>query len=399
MAGFNLLTLAAPSAAELRNYSGAAATLGGWLDGGYPFAYFVAVEPSAADGAAAALSPADVLALNRAYRCHGRWGGLLLGRGVGGAPGATQVPQQAALAAAAAMRTVAQGGWLMPLATAASAADALALGRAGLPLAMPSTPAVAKGMAATEWARAVAAEYAPMRDMLGAAYEPKPDTWPVQWVSKAPMGFVAALDACASESDSMLRWAAFSALAYGARGLYWRGAAACAPAGSAKFGLLASINTRIAAWGNTFTPEWPLSDYHDGGYNVTKLWSTGSFELPGATRPGVAGSSSEDDLVQGADDDVLIAELGSLGKFATPLLYVVDMRVALQPGAAPLRTLSVRLRADVTATQPLEGDCAATRCQCGLSLLGPTLSLRMPGGSGQLVALAMASPPGVDVEE
>jgi len=123
---------------------------------------------------------------------------------------------------------------------------------------------------------------------------------------------------------------------------------------------------------------------------VTRLWSTG-FALPDAARPGAAGPS---DLVQGADDDLLIAELGSLGRFATPLLYVVDQRVALQPGAAGLRRLQVRLRGDVTATQPLEGDCAASRCQCGLSLLGPNISLSLPGGSGQLVALAFAQPPG-----
>ena len=203
------------------------------------------------------------------------------------------------------------------------------------------------------------------------------------------MGFVAAVDACAAESDSMLRWAAFSALAYGARGLYWRGAAACAPVGSGRFGLLASINKRIAAWGNTFVADTPLSDNHNGGYNVTRLWSTG-FPLPQAARP----SAGATDLVQAADDDVLVAELGSLGRFATPLVYVLNQRVALQPGAAGLRTIQVRLRGDVTATQLVEGDCAASRCQCGLSLLGPTLSLSLPGGAGQLVALAMAEAPG-----
>ena len=49
--------------------------------------------------------------------------------------------------------------------------------------------------------------------------------------------------------------------------------------GSRRFGLLASINRRIAAWGNTFVADTPLSDGHEGGYNVTRLWSTG-FPLP-----------------------------------------------------------------------------------------------------------------------
>ena len=49
--------------------------------------------------------------------------------------------------------------------------------------------------------------------------------------------------------------------------------------GSRRFGLLASINRRIAAWGNTFVADTPLSEGHEGGYNVTRLWSTG-FPLP-----------------------------------------------------------------------------------------------------------------------
>jgi len=379
-AGFNFLALGAPTAAELHNYSGAATELGTWLDDGYSFGYFVVVEPGEASGDA--FSPAEVVALNRKFRCHGRWGGLLLGRNVSSA-----VEQSATLAAAAALRTVGRGSWLLPLATAASASAALVLGRGGVPLAMPSTPAVG-GHSAVAWAQEVAGTYAPLWQMLGSSYEAVADTWPVQWRSNAHMGFVAAVDACASESDSMLRWAAFSALAYGARGLFWRGAAACAPVGSSRFGLLASINKRIAAWGNTFVADTPLSDNHDGGYNVTKLWSTG-FALPHAARP----SAGATDLVQTADEDVLVAELGSLGRFATPLIYVVNQRVALQPGVAGLRTIQVQLRGDVTAAQPIEGDCAASRCQCGLSLLGPTLSLSLPGGAGQLVALAMAKLP------
>ena len=98
------------------------------------------------------------------------------------------------------------------------------------------------------------------------------------------------------------------------------------------------------------------------------------------------------DLVQAMDPDVLVAELGSLGRPATRLLYIVDKRVAPAPGAAGVRTLRVTLRDDVMATQPVEGDCAASRCQCGLSLVGHTLALRLPGGSGQLVAVVTSSP-------
>ena len=49
----------------------------------------------------------------------------------------------------------------------------------------------------------------------------------------------------------------------------------------------------------------------------------------------------------------------------------------------------MRLSSHVTAVQPLEGDCAAAKCQCGMSTLGNDVVLSLPGGSGQLVALAM----------
>ena len=183
----------------------------------------------------------------------------------------------------------------------------------------------------------------------------------------------------------MLRFAAFSALAYGARGLYWRGAASCAPVGSPRFSLLASINTRVAQWGNTFVPSVSSTpDFVNGGYNVTRMWATG-YALPSAVPPGSGGAT---DLVQSADDDVLVAQLGSLGRYAPTLLLVVDKRVESEPGAAALRTLRVTLRDDVTATQPVEGDCNAGRCQCGLSILGRTLTVKLPGGSGQLVAVS-----------
>ena len=55
---------------------------------------------------------------------------------------------------------------------------------------------------------------------------------------------------------------------------------------------------------------------------------------------------------------------------------------------AGVRTVRVTLRDDVTATQPVEGDCGAFACQCGLSMLGRTIVLQLPGGSGQLVAVS-----------
>ena len=87
---------------------------------------------------------------------------------------------------------------------------------------------------------------------------------------------------------------------------------------------------------------------------------------------------------------MLIAQLGSMGRAATPLIYVVDKRVSPLPGAAAVRTVRVTLHARVVAWQPIEGDCAAAHCQCGLSVVGNTVEVSLPGGSGQLVALVGA---------
>ena len=402
-AGYNLLSLEAPSAAEVKMFGPAAAMVGAVLDGGYTFGYFVALEPSS-HVSSAALSPMDVVVLNKAFRCHGRWAGLTLARLVNG----SKASMDAAVAAAASLRTFARGSWLLPLTTTTSAKAALELGQRGVPLSMPSVPSATSAAfqppfasspstgpptrsSAVAWAQAVVGQYEPMRAMLAASYYPVvTNQGETRWQSDAPMPFVAAVDACASDSDSMLRWSAFAALAYGARGLYWQGAAACAPLGSPKFNLLASINKRIAQWGNTFVADQNPGIGAGGGYNVTRMWSSG-FALPHAVAPGSGGPG---DLVQAADPEVLVVQLhpGDGRSTAIPLVYVVDQRVDHTPGAAMPRTIRVQLREDVTGTQPLEGDCTASRCQCNLGNIGNVLTIQLPGGSGQLVALGFFVP-------
>ena len=88
------------------------------------------------------------------------------------------------------------------------------------------------------------------------------------------------------------------------------------------------------------------------------------------------------------DADVLVAELGSMGKYATPLIYVVNRAVSLERGGAPVRRIRVTLRG-VAGSQPLEGDCHAGACQCGAGIVGRDVIVQLPGGAGQLVALSM----------
>ena len=58
----------------------------------------------------------------------------------------------------------------------------------------------------------IAQNYAPLRTAIGASYVPDASGSGL-WRNNASMGFVAMVDACSSPSDSLLRWAAFSALA------------------------------------------------------------------------------------------------------------------------------------------------------------------------------------------
>ena len=88
------------------------------------------------------------------------------------------------LKAASYLTKQARGGWLLPFVTAASTTQALALGKAGLSLAMPSVAAAADAVpgggegdtaSATSTAEAAAlamvTSYAPMLDMLGQHWE------------------------------------------------------------------------------------------------------------------------------------------------------------------------------------------------------------------------------------
>lgn len=311
------------------------------------------------------------------FRCHGRMGGLVL---------ATNSSDSAAVAhAAKALRTTARGPWLLPFAAAQSGVDAVALGEAGVPMAMPSVSPVVG--TATDAAAAIAKDYSDMYKMLRADWRgTKGGDNRTHWKNHGKMVFIASLDACSYESDSLLRWQAFSAIAFGARGIFWRGAGECAGLGTAKFSLLKSINSRIKGWGDTFVASASAgAGGTPSGFNITRITTQDGWALPadsGVEKPSATG------LVDSMDADVLVAELGAMGRYATPLIYVVNRAVSLEKGGAPVRTIRVRLRG-VAANQPLEGDCTAGACQCGAGIVGRDIVLELPGGSGQLVALSM----------
>eukprot|EP01043_Picozoa_sp_COSAG02_P051924 COSAG02_NODE_5526_length_4257_cov_3.577099_4_plen_780_part_00 len=372
-AGYNLLSMPAPEMSDTQGYGSQSMAFGDLLDWGFSYGYFGVLE--AAEGQV--LSDQVIKGTVDNFRCHGRMGGLVL---------STNSSSLVATAhAARTLRTVARGPWLLPLASAQSGADAVKLGNAGVPLAMPSVQTWSGS--ATDIAAAIAADYGKMYLQMRTDWRgTKASNNMTHWKRHGKMVFVASLDACSYESDSLLRWQAFASIAFGARGIFWRGARECAGIGSDKFGLLKSINSRIKGWGDTFVASASAGPGGSpSGYNITKITTQDGWAMPadsGVEKP------TETGLVESMDPDVLVAELGAMGRYATPLIYVVNRAVSLDRGGAPVRTIRVQLRG-VAANQPLEGDCTAGACQCGAGIVGPEIVLNLPGGSGQLVALSM----------
>ena len=170
----------------------------------------------------------------------------------------------------------------------------------------------------------------------------------------------------------------------------WAGAAACAPIGSPKFGLLSAVNVRLAQWGDTFAGK--------NEYAIVRRWSAEAAPGSGPFAPlSDAPGARADDLVQALDADVLAVQLERLGDAsAPPLLLLVSTAVAARPGAAKRRPLSgTRLHDSVVGVQSLEGDRTAGINQCDSMILsggGAGLArITLPGGSGQLLALAFNS--------
>ena len=103
------------------------------------------------------------------------------------------------------------------------------------------------------------------------------------------MTMAVTLDACAVESDSLVRFAAYASVVWGAQALWWEGVGRCAPVGEANFDLVASINRRVAQWAEPLflkaKDEAVYARSEPGVFNivryaVTDVWSTSSLTLP-----------------------------------------------------------------------------------------------------------------------
>ena len=419
-AGFGLASLPAGNQTALASSLALAAAFGTLVLGSTqpepppPASPAPAPPPAAAHFAASRVSP-----LVRALACHTNFQGLVLGSG------GVELPQVAA--ASDALRW--EANWMLPLLVdvpSPSLALRLAV-EAAAPLAavsLPPPPAatsavnLARAGAATAWGQAVVERVsdltAAVRNHTGRTSRPVAEY----------MAPAVSLNACATESDSMLRFQAYVSALLGARLLWWEGIGRCARIGTPKFELIASINRRVAQWASPLQSE-DASRYilrgaysSSSGLNFPPIFARHdavNTSLVPVGRPGALAT----DLVQSMAPDALALHYVSPNpapRYGNPahLLLVLSTALSESKGGAAARPLELRLRGDVATVQPIEPDLLqgygdqdqswgpngaydsivqeepanfAGLGRCNIKWMGPRAPLLLPGGGVQLLGI------------
>ena len=411
---------------------------------GYAAAYgnFVFGTTQTTANTSQVMSAADAASLGSKYSCHTNLLGAVLANA-----GA------AALASgAAATKSLKHFDWMFPMVVnVESVAQAQALAKAGItPLPAVLLPSAAGVASASAWGQATL-------DLLSGLNAATADRSMLATMAVT-------IDACAYDSESLNRAAAYWSVIFGSQMLWWEGVGKCAAVGWDKFAMIAETNRRLTQWAEPLfqkgssSPAWnavpretdgapgttPSSDCRHGGdcfsealrYNVTHVYSTSSLKIPtlqgvSPTRPGAAAS----DLIQSMDDELLVivltnatvevadSDAGIEFEFTKQrYLLVLSTALSLEKGGAPVREVAVKLRDDVTSTQPIEPDAfqgfatvqgATTNSysptpeqgipptfrgdhKCPLSWLGSQMGspvgsgrLRLAGGSAQLLSYSL----------
>jgi hypothetical protein len=161
------------------------------------------------------------------YSCHTNFAGFVLGSNFS----AVSTDAAAVVKAADAMRS--EAFWQLPLVLGVDSVDTAAkLGDQGIPL-----PAVQLNFdhtgSALEWARSTVG-------MLDSLASPA--------ARNASITPAVSIDPCGTDSDSMMRFAAYTSVLLGGQALWWEGMGRCAPVGSPAFETVSSINNRVAQW-------------------------------------------------------------------------------------------------------------------------------------------------------
>lgn len=314
------------------------------------------------------------------FSCHTNFGGLLLQRPTqAGPPGFEQIE-----ALTQAMRSSMQ--WGVPLvaggsnssnSSAISVPDVVRLASRGVPLAAVAVP-VGTGTASAATTPTGAAPTAAAGQQIGQRILDLYQSLQLG-LRDATVAATAAISisVCTTDSDSVLRFAAFSSLWFAFRptgfqnigAIWWNGVGECAQVGTPKFDLIASINVRVAQ------ARWEAA-FARRDDRQARVWSTSSLNVTGSALPG----SVHGGLVVSMDTELLVMEVNA------SVLYVLSTMLTTDPGGAPPRQVTINIRPDVNWTQAVEGNLFEGVDACDTRRVGNRILLVLPGGSGQLVA-------------
>jgi len=245
------------------------------------------------------------------------------------------------------------------------------------------------GQSAEEHARGYAATYASFsrqcRDK-GALF------WPMFNASSGEPNPARHSDMTYLPSDSLLRFPAYAAVAYGAQGIWyfcygggsleWTGTytaeAEARAALTPMYAVAKKINHRIAAWGpmvmgRTSTglfgtafgakdPSWPFA--------IPEEETARSAEALAEPGPGK--------LVEEMDDDLIAGVLTSPGE--SPLVVVVNCRTSKGYAGEPPRTVTLRFCPRVMGVEAPDG-------RWSRGAVGRRVTLELEGGGGQVLVL------------
>ena len=314
---------------------------------------------------AAAWGDASLHSAYDAYFCHPAWAGFAL------AP--TAAPSSAANSSAAAASADAVR-WAQPYAYAPAlaldfaAVDALR--RANVPMAALAVPGAA-GLPA------LLAQLALLRAQLVAQQAAPPP--PSGIMPRDDLSGWVAVDACAPgarESAASLAFRAWSAVAYGARGLLFAGVARCAASPDA--GLLdavAVVGQQISGFKGSSIGQWIV-----GGASLVALFASDPSRVPGSVAPGPGR------LVLALGADLIVAVMHAGGNTSAPSALVVDASCV---GAGGCATGWVQATAtfDAIGWGAYEADGAKGFTSCSKTVVGGVANIQLAPGGGELLLL------------
>ena len=298
------------------------------------------------------------------FGCHTNLGGLLLTP----SDNEQQLVAGDGDAFVQAMRNVQH--WGVPLvaggSSVSSAADVVRFATTGLPLAALHVPIFRGGQAILD-----------LYQSLSIALD-NPS------VAATP---TLAIPVCSSSSsDSLLRFSAFASLWFAFRpdgfrnvgALWFDGVGKCAPVGSERFNLLASINSRLGQL------EWSRAFARRVHGSAASIWSTSRLNVSSRS---FAPGSVEGGLILSMDEDLIVMELNASA------IYVLSTDLSALAGAALARQVTIVMNPNVSWTRAVEGNLFEGEPACDTRREGNRLLLVMPGGSGQLVSFSRNAVP------